>query len=338
MKNSLFLTLALGFSLILPIQSQAREDDPPPAPTVSPTASVDYDATSDYLHPDTGTVGEPTPTPGSCELGTETIDGVQFYAENCLNREFDESLAGSDLQLRCMSDQTVYVSLCSGDLGVSSGASPEEVDTTPVGTTPEPESEGTRLAKACLRTYHCSLPSASVTPPGTTPPGETPPGTTTATLTGISPNTAQEGGSGVALVVRGTNFSSSSIVLWNGRHKTTSFVSATELHAQIDAADIAHAGIIPVTVLTGAVVTGPAQNFTITAITVTTGTSTHNDGSAETTIGLPGSGGSGNPADPSSGGGCSLGLGSQSAMTFSVVMMSFLSGAFLMLRRQKNQH
>lgn len=332
MKNGFLLTLALGFSLILPIQSQAREDIPLPAPTTDSSIPEAYDATSD-LGP---TVPESELPSGSCELSSQIINTVQHYAVNCLNRDFESSsIAGSDLHLRCLMDQSVYASLCSGDLSDPRAVGPDEVDMAPVDVSPEVESEGARLARACLRTYNCS--SRATPPPGRPTPPMTPDAPGVATLSSISPNTVQEGASGVALVVRGTNFSSSSIVLWNGRNKTTSFVSATELHAQIDAADVARAGSIPVTVLTGAVVTSTSQTFTITARSVVTtgGATLPNDDTAETTIGVPN--GNGDPANPSSGGGCSLGFGSKDAMTFSLVMMSFLSGAFLMLRRHKNQ-
>lgn len=50
------------------------------------------------------------------------------------------------------------------------------------------------------------------------------------------------------LTVQGTGFSQSSTVQWNGSNRTTSYVSATELVAQIDAADIASTGSASITV------------------------------------------------------------------------------------------
>jgi YD repeat-containing protein len=67
--------------------------------------------------------------------------------------------------------------------------------------------------------------------------------------------------------VTGTNFISSSVVRWNGGDRTTTFVSGTELQAQIAAADIAAAGTASVTVVNPAPGGGAsnAGTFTISA-------------------------------------------------------------------------
>lgn len=68
------------------------------------------------------------------------------------------------------------------------------------------------------------------------------------TLVSINPNFANTGGAAFALLVTGTNFVSSSVVQWNGANRPTTFVSATQLTAQIPASDLATAGTANVTV------------------------------------------------------------------------------------------
>jgi hypothetical protein len=89
----------------------------------------------------------------------------------------------------------------------------------------------------------------------------------TPTITSISPSSATEGGAGFILTVNGTNFISGvSTVRWNGSDRTTTFVSATELTANISAADVASQGTASVTVLnTGNATASNAQTFTINA-------------------------------------------------------------------------
>lgn len=64
----------------------------------------------------------------------------------------------------------------------------------------------------------------------------------TFTLTGFSPSQAMAGSAGFTLTVTGTSFTSSSSVVWNGTPQQTTFVSATQLTAQIPAAEVADAG------------------------------------------------------------------------------------------------
>lgn len=68
------------------------------------------------------------------------------------------------------------------------------------------------------------------------------------TITGLSPSTAEAGGSAFTLTVFGTNFGPNSVVRWNGSDRTTTFVSSTEVRAAISAADIATTGNRTVTV------------------------------------------------------------------------------------------
>lgn len=65
----------------------------------------------------------------------------------------------------------------------------------------------------------------------------------------VSPNTATRGGSAFTLTVNGSNFLATSSVQWNGNARTTSFVSPTQLTAQISADDISAAGTDDITVL-----------------------------------------------------------------------------------------
>ncbi len=65
----------------------------------------------------------------------------------------------------------------------------------------------------------------------------------------ISPSTATRGGAALSLTVDGANFLPTSTVEWNGNAQATSFVSPTELIAQLTADDIAVAQTYKVTVV-----------------------------------------------------------------------------------------
>ena len=66
--------------------------------------------------------------------------------------------------------------------------------------------------------------------------------------------------------MNGTNFVAGSVVKWNGSNRTTHYTSATQLTADITAADIATAGTVPVTVFnTGAAESNP-QTFTVSNV------------------------------------------------------------------------
>jgi Bacterial Ig domain len=65
----------------------------------------------------------------------------------------------------------------------------------------------------------------------------------------LSPSVATAGGDAFTLTVSGANFVSGAKVRWNGADRVTTFVSATQLRANILATDIATAGTFPVTVL-----------------------------------------------------------------------------------------
>ena len=85
----------------------------------------------------------------------------------------------------------------------------------------------------------------------------------TPSLSTLSPSSAVAGGAAFTLTVTGSNFVNDSAVQWNGAARTTTFVSATQLTAQIPKSDIKAVGTASVTVLNQSVVSN-ALPFTIT--------------------------------------------------------------------------
>jgi subtilisin family serine protease len=71
------------------------------------------------------------------------------------------------------------------------------------------------------------------------------------TLTSLSPNRGIVGSS-VTIDVNGTNFTSSSVVRWNGAPRPTTFVAGWRLRATIPASDLAAVGVAQVTVFSPA--------------------------------------------------------------------------------------
>ncbi len=69
-------------------------------------------------------------------------------------------------------------------------------------------------------------------------------------LVSINPNSANAGNPAFVLTVTGTNFAGTSVVRWNGSNRPTTFLSSTQLMAQIPSADIASAGAASITVAT----------------------------------------------------------------------------------------
>src|SRR5207253_3221971 len=69
-----------------------------------------------------------------------------------------------------------------------------------------------------------------------------------ATVSALSPASKTAGDAAFLLTVNGANFVASSVVHWNGSSRTTTFVSANELRAQIRSADVQGAGLFPITV------------------------------------------------------------------------------------------
>src|SRR5262245_21106829 len=68
-------------------------------------------------------------------------------------------------------------------------------------------------------------------------------------LNSLNPNSVNAGGPGFVLTVIGSNFVANSTVRINGANRPTTFISATQLTAMIQASDIASAGTAGVTVL-----------------------------------------------------------------------------------------
>jgi len=94
-------------------------------------------------------------------------------------------------------------------------------------------------------------------------------------ISSLSPTNTSASGAGGALTVNGSNFTSGSVVRWNGSSRTTTYVSATQLKGTITATDLATAGTAQVTVFTSGKGggTSSALTFTINAGTTTTTTS-----------------------------------------------------------------
>jgi hypothetical protein len=68
-------------------------------------------------------------------------------------------------------------------------------------------------------------------------------------ISSLIPAQAVAGSPAFELTVYGTQFVNGAAVQWNGTPRTTTFVSGTELRVAIAAADVATAGIVPVTVV-----------------------------------------------------------------------------------------
>jgi hypothetical protein len=92
---------------------------------------------------------------------------------------------------------------------------------------------------------------------------------TSPAISGILPNTAVAGAAATTLTVTGNNFSSSSVVEWNGAARATTFVSSTQLTAALSASDLAAAGNATVTVVNGTSASN-AATFAVTTSPKTT--------------------------------------------------------------------
>ena len=67
-------------------------------------------------------------------------------------------------------------------------------------------------------------------------------------VTGIAPQSLEQGGDAFTLLVQGTDFVASSVVRWNGAGRPTTYVSANQLTAAIPASDLAQVGAVQVSV------------------------------------------------------------------------------------------
>lgn len=86
------------------------------------------------------------------------------------------------------------------------------------------------------------------------------------TVGSLQPNTASAGSGAFTLTVYGTQFTTQSVVNWNGAARPTTYVNATQLTAQIAAADVAAGGTMPVTVTNPGIASSAAATFTIQSI------------------------------------------------------------------------
>ncbi len=86
-------------------------------------------------------------------------------------------------------------------------------------------------------------------------------------ISSLAPSMALAGGTAFQLIVTGTNFAPTASLMWNGHSIPTSFDSATQLTAQITAAQIATAASIAVTVVNDPAPggTSKATVFTVSA-------------------------------------------------------------------------
>ena len=114
------------------------------------------------------------------------------------------------------------------------------------------------LATLTVFALGCGYGSKTVTPPtaGTAP-----------TISSLAP-TANHGDPAFVLTVNGTNFASNAAIDWNGTAQTTTFVTASQLTANIPAAAIAASVTVPITVTNPAVAGGPYGGGTTAATSV----------------------------------------------------------------------
>ena len=96
----------------------------------------------------------------------------------------------------------------------------------------------------------------------------------TPVICSISPASLVAGASAFTLSVVGAGYSSGSTVDWNGSSRTTTFISANSLQAQITSTDVAKAGTAAVTVTGGGGGTSAPVNFVISPTPPTTPTIT----------------------------------------------------------------
>jgi len=89
-------------------------------------------------------------------------------------------------------------------------------------------------------------------------------------LTSVSPTRIAAGGPAFTLNLMGSGFASSSVAQWNGSARPTTFVSATQLQAQITPADIATVSSASITVLTPTATGGPSTAIPVTVVTLPT--------------------------------------------------------------------
>ncbi len=84
------------------------------------------------------------------------------------------------------------------------------------------------------------------------------------TLTSLSPNTINAGSTGIALTVNGTGFVNGATVQWNGQNRTTTFVSSTQLTANILTSDLSTEGVAKIKVVNPTPPGGTSNELTFT--------------------------------------------------------------------------
>lgn len=70
-------------------------------------------------------------------------------------------------------------------------------------------------------------------------------------VTQLQPNVATAGGGAFTLTVNGNSFGTDSVVYWNTVPQSTTYLSGNQVTAEITAADIMNAGMVPVYVRSG---------------------------------------------------------------------------------------
>src|SRR5260370_1082657 len=105
---------------------------------------------------------------------------------------------------------------------------------------------------ACGDSHATPSPTPAPTPTPTPAPTPTPTPTPTPppTISALSPVGTKLGGPSFTLTVDGANFVAASVVQWNGSNRPTTFVSSSQLTAQIPASDIVNGGKAAITVST----------------------------------------------------------------------------------------
>jgi outer membrane protein assembly factor BamB len=89
---------------------------------------------------------------------------------------------------------------------------------------------------------------------------------TAPTIVSLAPSALTAGGQGFQLTISGTNFAPAAKVLWNGSPIPTTFDSATQLTAQVTAAQIAAVASVAVTVLNDAAAGGTSNVSTFSVV------------------------------------------------------------------------
>lgn len=82
--------------------------------------------------------------------------------------------------------------------------------------------------------------------------------------TSSTPDNAPAGTGALTITIDGSDFIASSVVRWNGSNRPTTFVSATQLNADISGADLATAGNVTITVFNSAPGGGESTPMTFT--------------------------------------------------------------------------